>query len=248
VPVSRESSPWLRHFHEAPQSGTTLVCFPHAGGSASFYYPVSAALSPAVEVIALQYPGRQDRRHEACLSSIAEFADAAYRALEPLAGRPLAFFGHSLGATIAFEVAVRMEEQLGVTAVTLFASGRRAPSRRREEDVHQRSDAGIVAEMQMLEATDARLFADSELLQLILPAIRSDYRAAETYLYEPGPKLGCPIIALVGDSDPKVSVEEARSWSEHTASHFELRTFTGGHFFLTAHQAAVISLIANELP
>jgi pyochelin biosynthetic protein PchC len=245
--VSTESNLWLRRFHDAPESKITLVCFPHAGGSASFYYPVSDAMHPTLQVIALQYPGRQDRRQEPCLPSIGEFADQAFAALAPIAGRPLAFFGHSMGATIAFEVAQRMERQLDVSPVTLFASGRRAPSRRRDENVHQRNDDGIVAEMQMLSATDARLLGDPELLRMILPAIRSDYRAAETYRYEPGPKLRCPIISLVGDSDPKVSVEEAQAWKEHTSGDFELQVFTGGHFYLSGHQAAVINLISDHL-
>lgn len=247
MPVSTDSNLWLRRFHPAPQSKINLICFPHAGGSASFYYPVSDAMQPTLQVIALQYPGRQDRRQEPGLRTIADFADEAFKALAPIADQPFAFFGHSMGATIAFEVALRMEQQLGRSPVTLFASGRRAPSRHRDETVHQRSDDGIVKEMQLLAATDARLLGDPELLRMILPAIRSDYRAAETYRYEPGPKLRSPILALVGDADPKVTVDEAQSWSEHTTGTFELQTFSGGHFYLAGHQTSVINLISDHL-
>jgi surfactin synthase thioesterase subunit len=104
--------------------------FPHAGGSASFYLPVSRALAPVADVIALQYPGRQERRKEKCLDSIDEMADRMAEILVPLADRPLVFFGHSMGALIAFEIARRLAEQ-GIVRRHLFASGRRAPSRHR---------------------------------------------------------------------------------------------------------------------
>ncbi|MFE7563895.1 thioesterase II family protein [Kitasatospora sp. NPDC057500] len=237
---------WIRRFHQEA-GDLTLVCFPHAGGSASFYYPVSEALRSTVQVVALQYPGRQDRRHERPLTTIAELADESFAALRPLMDRPLAFFGHSMGATLAFEVAVRMRRELGTAPVALFASGRRAPSRHRVETAHLLGDDGLVAELQSLSGTDARILGDLELLRMILPAIRSDYTAAETYRYEPGPALDCPIVALTGESDPKASLEEVGAWAEHTTGGFALHTFEGGHFYLARHQRAVLDVIRDRL-
>jgi pyochelin biosynthesis protein PchC len=242
-----DDNAWIRRFHHEPGSRVTLVCFPHAGGSASFFYPVSDAMQSTLQVVALQYPGRQDRRQERPLTTIAELADQSYAALRPLMDRPLAFFGHSMGATLAFEVAVRMETELGAAPVTLFASGRRAPSTNRDETVHLLDDDGIVNELKTLSGTDSRVLGDEELLRMILPAIRSDYTAAETYRYRPGPQLRCPIVALTGTSDPKVTLDEAQAWSEHTTGRFDLHTFSGGHFFLAQHQRAVINLISDQL-
>lgn len=245
--IPADDNPWIRRFHHEPNSRVTLVCFPYAGGSASFFYPVSDALQGTMQVVALQYPGRQDRRLERPLTTIAELADESFAALRPLMDRPLAFFGHSMGATLAFEVAVRMKRELIDGPVTLFASGRRAPSRHRAETVHLLDDDGIVAELKKVSGTDARILGDLELLRMVLPAIRGDYTAAETYRYEPGPALDCPIIGLAGESDPKVTVDEVESWADHTTAGFELRTFSGGHFYLAQHQRAVVDLISDQL-
>jgi len=237
---------WIRRFHASKRDGFRLVCFPHAGGSASFFFPLSKALSPALDVVAMQYPGRQDRRLEKGIDNIRDLADDAFEALKPQLDCPVALFGHSMGAILAFEVARRIERETDAKVVGLFASGRRAPSRYRDENVHLRDDEGIVAELKLMSGTDAALLGDDEVLRMILPAIRSDYTAIENYRCEPGATVTCPITVLVGDSDPRTSLEEAAAWNNHTTGPFELRTFPGGHFFLAHHQAEIISLIRER--
>ncbi|HKS47102.1 MAG TPA: alpha/beta fold hydrolase [Amycolatopsis sp.] len=237
---------WIRRFHPAPDATARLVCFPHAGGSASFYFPLSRALPGSVEVLAVQYPGRQDRRSEKCVESIRELADDVAERLREWADRPIVLFGHSMGATVAFEVAGRLGES-GVVPAGLFVSGRRAPSRHRSENVHRRPDEGLLAELRSVGGTEARLLDDAELLTIVLPMIRSDYKAAETYRYRPRPRLTCPIVALVGDRDPKVTIDEARAWDEHTTSTFEMEVFSGGHFYLTEHLPGVVAVIQERL-
>ncbi|MFF7638439.1 thioesterase II family protein [Kitasatospora sp. NPDC008050] len=242
-----EAGLWCRRFHPAPLAPSRLVCFPHAGGSASFFFPVSAQLSPGADVIALQYPGRQDRRAEPCIDDIRQLADALHPVLRPLADRPLTFFGHSMGALLAFEVARRLERD-GEGPVHLFASGRRAPSRYREdEDVHKRDDEGILAEMRSMSGTDPQVLADEEILRMVLPALRSDYKAVETYRSEPDSVLRCPITALTGDNDPKTSMDEARAWQQHTSAAFDLQVFQGGHFYLSSRPGEVMKVLAAHL-
>jgi surfactin synthase thioesterase subunit len=245
--VTTESGLWARRFHPVPNSRRQLVCFPHAGGSASFYFPVSAQLSPIAEVLSVQYPGRQDRRAELSPTDIATLADQVYAALrDQLRARPTSFFGHSMGAVVAFEVARRLEAD-GGTLAHLFASGRRAPSRHRDENVHQRDDDGIVAELKLLSGTDTALLGDEELLRMILPAIRSDYTAIETYRCPPGVTIAAPITALTGDADPLTSLDEAEDWRGHTTGEFDLRVFPGGHFYLSPQAPAVLSLLREHL-
>jgi pyochelin biosynthetic protein PchC len=238
---------WLRRYQAAPHASTRLVCLPHAGGSASFFYSVAKALAPSIDVLAVQYPGRQDRRLETPVSSITGLAEQVAVALRGWLDRPLAFFGHSMGAVVAFEVIRLLEAQEGVSMVGLFASGRRAPSRLRAEQVHLRDDDGIVAELRLLSGTDASLLGDSDVLRMILPAIRSDYTAVETYRCAPEPKLRCPVTVLVGDADVTTTLDEARAWSEHTTGPFDMRVFPGDHFYLTQHQDEILDLLRMRL-
>ena len=98
------------------------------------------------------------------------------------------------------------------------------------------------------DASDDELFAFiEELMRMLLPTIRSDYAAAETYRFSGGPPLSCPITALVGEDDPKATVDETRSWQDHTTGQFHLEVFSGGHFYLTGHQDAVLDLITKQL-
>jgi pyochelin biosynthetic protein PchC len=244
---------WLRRFHLASPcnpGNPRLICFPHAGGSASSFLSFSRSLATVLEVVAVQYPGRQERRGEPYFDSIAELADQVFMVLKPLADRPLALFGHSMGAVAAFEVARRLENDTGVRPVALFVSGRRAPSQYRAEYVHQQDDDGIVAKIKELSGTDTRVLDNEELLQMVLPAIRSDYKAIETYQFQDGPKLRCPIHAFVGDADPQATIEEATAWEEYTTGQFTLSIFSGGHFYLNKQQTdtaqAVITRLVRE--
>ena len=245
--VDARSGAWLRRYLPAAEPRSRLICLPHAGGSASYFLPVTRALGAETDVLAVQYPGRQDRRGEPLVATIGELADRIFEVLRPLADLPLVLFGHSMGATAAFEVAVRLEAA-GLQAAVLFASGRRAPSTHRIERVHTLDDDGLLADLRKLGGTDlAVLDGDPELRQMVLPAIRSDYRAAETYRWVPGPPLTCPVIALRGTEDPRASEAETLAWQRHTTGGFAMRSFPGGHFFLRDHAVEINRLIGERL-
>jgi surfactin synthase thioesterase subunit len=209
--------------------------------------PLSRVLSPSIEVLAVQYPGRQDRRSEPCIDDISPLADALAEALDGVGGRPTAFLGHSMGAILAFEVAERFQAGGRPLPVRIIASARRAPSTVRHERVHLAGDEAIIADMRTLSGTDERLLGDDDLLRLVMPAIRADYRAIETYEWTPGPPLECSITVLVGDSDPKVTVEEARLWGMHTTADFEMHVYPGGHFYFGDDGLGIADMVRRQL-
>ena len=146
-----------------------------------------------------------------------------------------------------FETAYRLEQAGTHAPATVVASGRRAPSTRREDRVHERDDEGLIADLRLLNGTDSAVFGHPELLRLALPAIRGDYTAVETYRCEPGRRITAPIAVLTGDADPKTTLAEAEAWRDHTEGACTVRVFAGGHFFLTDHQADVTAEIAGHL-
>jgi surfactin synthase thioesterase subunit len=233
---------WCRRYRPARNAAARLVCLPHAGGSAPFFLPVAAALSPGVDVVAIQYPGRQDRRTEQPISDMGQLADRIHGILRRQPDMPLTFFGHSMGALLAFEVTRRLEAD-GDGPVRLFASGRRAPSTYRDEKIHLLDDAGILAELRRMNGTASSVLGDDEMMRAALPALRADYRATETYSCTQDVTVNCPITVLTGDSDPKTTLDEANAWARHTSGSFDLEVFAGGHFFLTEHTDAVIKIL-----
>lgn len=235
---------WCRRFHPAKDPAARLVCLPHAGGSASYFLPVAAALSPDVDVLAIQYPGRQDRRSEQPIDDLAILADRLHAVIRRQPELPLTFLGHSLGATLAFEVTRRLEAD-GHSPVRLFASGRRAPSTHRDEISH-RTDEAIMAEVRRLSGTASALLADDEMMRAAMPALRADYKAAETYRCAPDVTVTCPITVLTGDSDPKTTLDEAKAWSLHTTGSFDLRVFAGGHFFISDRSKEVMQVLKQH--
>ncbi|MEV7193314.1 alpha/beta fold hydrolase [Streptomyces sp. NPDC093510] len=241
---------WIRCFHPAPHAGTRLLCFPHAGGSASAYHPLSAAVTGVVEPLVVQYPGRQERIGEPFAERADEVAEAVLAALPGWdEGAPTALFGHSMGAILAFETARRMTAA-GHPPVALFVSGRQAPTVPPrvavERPVSEMSDTELVEEMRKLSGTANELLATPELLPIILPPVRADYRLLENHVHRSGPPLDCPVIALTGDADPRVTVEGVRAWESETSGDFSCHVLDGGHFFLDRHRAYVTEVIASS--
>ena len=222
------------------------MCLPHAGGAASFYLPTARALSPRVEVLAVQYPGRQDRRHEPAATDVGQLADAVTREVLATLDGPYALFGHSMGAMIGFEAARRLEAA-GRGPVQLFVSGRRAPGLDRHSGLRPRTDDEVIADIRSLDGTHDAILDDPELREMILPALRADYGAVRRYRYRPGPALDCPVTAFTGDHDDKAPVDEVGAWRQHTRGGFELNVMRGGHFFLVDRAEDVLACVEHHL-
>ncbi|GHE57466.1 thioesterase II family protein [Streptomyces capitiformicae] len=240
---------WFRRFGPALEGGIRLVCFPHAGASATAYLGLSRSLadSRGLDVLAVQYPGRQDRRQEQPLRTIDELARSIADEFAPFTDRPYSFFGHSMGAVVAYETTRRLLERRLPGPERLFLSGRGAPGPRPSAHDRLDSDAEILAAVRRLGGTGSALLDDPELLDMVLPALRADYGALARYTTDAAEPLPVPLTALVGDADPVVPVDTATAWRARTSRDFALNVFTGGHFYLDAHPAEVAAVIASSL-
>ncbi|MGA4851326.1 thioesterase II family protein [Streptomyces sp. G5(2025)] len=242
---------WIRCRHPAPGAGVRLLCFPHAGGSASAYHALSAAVSGSVEPLIVQYPGRQDRFGEPFAAGADEIVDAVLGELASEEAEPLALFGHSMGALLAFETARRLERE-GRPPVALFLSGRAAPSLPGravgKRAVRDMDDTELIGVVRKLAGTAEELLASPEMLSIFLPPMRADYQIVEEYVYRDGPRLSCPVVVLTGDDDPRVTPDEARAWESETRGGFSCHVLAGGHFFLDGHLPYVAGVIASSLP
>ncbi|MEY9928689.1 pyochelin biosynthetic protein PchC [Catenulispora sp. GP43] len=239
------SGRWLRIAHPRPEARTVLVAFPHAGGSATFFRAWGSLLPPHVELVAVQYPGRLDRLREPCIDDVHQLADAVLKALDGRLDRDLALFGHSLGALVAFETALRMESQ-GLEIKALFQSSPPA----REQQARRRphlSDESLLAELRRLGATPTDIIEDPRACEAILVGLRGDYRAAAHYRPDPDRRLRCPVDALIGDGDPDVSPTATKAWAEATTGPWTLNEFPGDHFYLVPQRDAVLRLVADRL-
>jgi medium-chain acyl-[acyl-carrier-protein] hydrolase len=224
-----------------------LLCVPYAGGNARVYAEWSRCLPAAIQIVACQLPGRGPRIAEAAAHDVGTVVEELVRDLTPYLDTPLAVFGHSYGALIAFEL-TRAVERIGVTPYRLYASASRAPhilasTRAR----HLLSDAELIDELRRIGGTPAAILDSAEMMQLLLPTIRADLQADETYSYVAGPTLQCPITALAGDCDANVSADDLVAWGRHTRAGFTVRRYNGGHFFLHTNQTELLSELRRDL-
>lgn len=239
--------PWFRCYHPRPGALLRLVCFPHAGGAASFYRRWGARLPPSAEALVVQYPGREDRILDECVADMDRLTGLIAGALQPVIDRPVALFGHSLGAIVAYEVARRLDSSPATRPARLIVSGRPAPGLSRGGTLHLGDDQALLAELGRLRATRPGVLDNPHLRELILPALRNDYRLSERYRPLPGPLLNCPVLACAGDRDSEATVPEMRAWQELTRGGFELHVFSGDHFYLVPREAEVVELVAGAL-
>ncbi|MEQ4299815.1 alpha/beta fold hydrolase [Plantactinospora sp. B6F1] len=243
----RVTNAWFLRFGAAPRATVRLVCFPHAGGGAAGYRRFAELVPDPIEVVAVQYPGRQNRYGEPVIEEMTVLVDEIVAAVERELTGPVVFFGHSMGAVVAFEVARRLRNSDSLTVRRLFASAGPAPSARRSIGVHLRDDDGVLAYLRELGGAGVELLELDEIRQLTLPMVRSDLRLIETYQYAAGEPLNCPVTAIVGDRDHTFTTADARRWVVHTSAGLDVHSLPGGHFYLDDQADRLVPLLVERI-
>lgn len=242
------SNPWLPGWQPRPQARVRLFCFPYAGGGAMFYRAWSSELPASIDVCAVQLPGRETRLREPPWTRLAPLVETLAEGLQPYLETPFAFFGHSLGGQISFELARTLRRRGLPLPAHLFISACRAPQvPRREPEVHDLPDADFIAHLVQYGGMPEEVLAHAELMALFLPILRADFAMHETYDYAPEPALPCCISVFGGLQDHEVWRSDLEAWQEHTAREFRLRQLPGNHFYVMQQRAAVLRAVLQDL-
>ena len=238
----------IKRFHPRPGARLRLFCFPWAGVGASAFYRWSRELPGEIEVAGVQYPGREDRMQQPAQRRLSALVELLLHDLTPHDERPFAFWGHSMGALVAFELTRRLARLGAGVPAHLFVSGRQAPQLpETRAPIPNLPDAEFVEELQRrYGGVPDAIARDPEILSLFLPTIRADLELVHTYAYQPGPPLPCG-ISTFGGSEDQIARADLEAWQTQTAGEFRLHFLPGDHFFVTTQTAAVLQRLLGDL-
>ncbi len=245
--VTMKSARWAMINSRKPGAATRLFCFPYAGSGASIFWDWHDYLPEDIEVVRVQLPGRENRFTEPRFSRLSDVIGPLSELIAEMDEKPFYFFGHSVGALIAFELTRALQRHGSKLPFHLVASGMRAPQLpRREEELHYlMDDETLMQKLKEYNGTPGALLQDTELMRFFLPQLRDDFAISETYEHTPGPLLGCPITALGGDKDPNVLESDVASWFTNTKAEFRYLLFAGDHFFIHPNKTAILDLLGR---
>lgn len=196
----------------------------------------------------VHYPGRGSRHAETPIGSLTDLVEEIAGAIPPLLDRPFGFFGHSYGALTAFETARLLRRRTLAQPAVLFASACKAPhASPRHSPLHLLSDEEFLKALREFNGLPSEVLDEPGMVDLILPGLRADFAALETYTYRTEDPLGYPILALGANNDQRVNRDELDAWEQQTKLHFERRLLEGGHFFIHSDPDAVIATILPAL-
>lgn len=222
-----------------------LFCIPHAGGSANSYRPWGPLLGDEIELCPVELPGRGHHLATPPLTSLNDLVDVVTDYVLARSEVPFALLGHSFGALLAFESA-RVLQACGAAPSALFVSGHRAPHlKMREKPICHLPDTEFLTEITLLGGTPPGFLDNTELVELVLPALRADFGVSDNYRYRPGAPVRCPVTAFAGAADPHVRITDLDAWRRHTDATFRLQVFPGDHFYLYDRTCALLRELAG---
>lgn len=246
--IDSSESSWIVCVRPIANPHLRLFGFPFAGGGAAVFRRWHQLLPSSVEVCGIQLPGRGSRIREQAITSAGPLVLQLASALLPYLDRPFAFYGHSLGALLAFELAHHLRDEHRLNLSHLFVGGRRAPhiplAKRSTFDLPEDE---FVSELRRLNGTPREVLDHAEIMELMIPVLRADFEVSETYIYSERPVLDCGLTAFGGIDDTDVPMAELEMWQQHTSGTFGAHMLPGDHFFLQTSERRLLHLIHRDL-
>ena len=231
-----------------PKASLRLFCLPYAGGSSLIFRTWADSLPKSIEVCPIELPGRLTQMRSAPFTRLKPLVSEISSNLMAYFDKPFAFFGHSMGGLISFELARLLRQKYGINPIHLFISGRRPPQiPNTDPPIHALPETEFLEELRRLNGTPEAVLQNTELMQLLLPILRADFAVLETYTYTNEPPLECPITAFGGLQDKDVTLEDLEAWRKHTNNSYQSQMFPGNHFFLHSAQPLLLQSIAQQL-
>lgn len=239
---------WLQVLSKrASRSKLRIFCFPYAGGSSAVFRPWVEELDLDAEIVAVELPGRGMRMTEAPISELSSVVSELARFSRSISERPYVFFGHSLGARIAYRLAAKLEEAGYPSPSHLFVSASPAahltggvPS------IFDLPDAQFLKELEMLDGTPKEILEDEELMSFMMPMLRADFKMASEMTVN-DVKLHCPLTAICGSEDASIDWSDFEGWSELTYLESDLRIINGGHFYINSDRKELFAIIKEKI-
>lgn len=246
--VASTFNTWVSRPNPNPHAKLRLFCFPYGGGGAASFRRWPGSLPPFVEVCPIELPGRGGRLLEPPFTRLKPLLQELSCVLLPYLDQPFAFFGHSMGGLVSFELTRLLRREYGLMPLHLFVSGRRAPQLPDPDPpIHALPESEFLQELRRYNGTPESVLENAELMELFLPVLRADFSVIETYIYQPESPLNCSITAFGGWQDGTVGFDALAAWREQTSSTFCQKMFPGDHFFLHSAHSTLLESISEQL-
>lgn len=241
------SDEWVVRYQPNEQARLRLFCFSYAGGGASIFRPWVDILPVEVEVCSIQLPGREYRVGSPAYTRIAPLEEALAEAIVPYLDRPFAFFGHSMGALVSFELARLLRKKYDKHPEHLFLAAYRAPQLPNPNIKIYHLPSEVFKVVLRSEGIAEMVLQNEELMQAMLPTLRADFELCDTYEYTEETPLACPFSLFGGLEDVRISQTDLELWPQHSSVGCSLTMLPGSHFFLHSAQDQLLAAISREL-
>ncbi len=245
--VQESSGPWIQRYRPNDQARLRLFCFPYAGGRASIFRPWTDGLPAEIEVCSIQLPGREERLRELPYKRLGPLVEDLVVALVPYLDRPFAFYGHSMGALVSFEVARLLHKEYDRHPVALYLAAFRAPQLPNPNIKIHHLPTEVFKVVLRADGIPETILQNDELMQLMLPTLRADYEVCDTYEYHEETALPCPFFLYCGQEDVRIRESDMLPWPVHTSGESRLTLVPGSHLFIHSSQDMLLTEITQSL-